>query len=491
MGDMLRETNADLAAKTGVDEVEPPKPEPSPDPADHKQEEDGTPSADPNAASAADGKADDGTPTADELETEQKRQQEADTAAADQKKKDEDAAAAAKAKEDAAKKAGDAAAGKQDDPRDKRDSDLNVNLSPHTHPKTRQIITSFKENARKARDERDAIARERDEIKQQLAAAAEKAKGVALPKETEEELKTLRERVRELDISKDPQIEAKYDKPIAANNKSVVDLLKGFGADQIVDPKDDKKTIADPRFEANLLRSGLSLKTLQPFIEKLDKAGYVDEAEQLREAIRENGRLAKAKQQEIDAWKGDYENRVKTRTAQSQQQTEQEQQALQQATDATLKAEIAELSKALPFLNAPPAPQANDSEPVRKAKQAALDEYNAAGQQVAEAMKAFGGAKTPEEARTANAKFGAAAVMGLILRQHALPRLQKEVAAKDARIKELETQLGKIKGATNLSRQHATLASQPNGQQPEIPANAATTDAFAAFAKANGVNIGS
>lgn len=487
MGDMLRESNPDLASKTGVDDVEPVKPEPSPDPADHKPEEEAA-APDAGGEKKPDAAPDANAPTEQELIAEQERQK----TEADQKKKDEDAAAQ-KAKDEAEAAKKNAEAAKPDDPREKRDSDLNVQLSPHTHPKTRQIITSFKENARKARDERDAIQRERDELKRQLDETAAKAKGVALPKETEEELKTLRERVRELDISRDPAIEAKYDKPIAANNKSVIDLLRGFGADHVKDPNNPDKTVVDPRFEANLTRAGLTLKTLQPFIEKLDKAGFVDEAEQLREAVRENTRLTRAKQQEIDSWKGDYETRIKTRTAQSQQQAEQEQKAIQEATDATLKTELAELSKTLPFLNAPPAPQPSDSEPVRKAKQAALDEYNAAAQQVADAMKAFGNAKTPEEARAANAKFSATAILGLVLRQHALPRLQKDLSARDARIKDLEAQLTKLKGAATISRQHAVVTSAPagGGNMPEIPAGAAITDAMAAFAKGAGVNVNS
>lgn len=498
MGDMLRETNADLASKVGVDEVEPPKTEPSPDPADDTQDPEngeGKPEGESTPAASDGG----GAPSEEELAAEQKKQQEEAAAAADKKKKDDEAAAAQKAKDDeAARKAAESAAPAagqktpEQEAREKRDSDLNPELSPHTHPKTRQLITSFKTKTQAARDERDTIARERDSLKQQVTELAEKAKGVALPKEVDEELKTLRERVRELDIAKDPAIEAKYDKPIAANNKAVVDLLKSFGADQVVDPKNAEKTIPDPRFEANLLRSGLTLKTLQPLIEKLEKAGFVDEAEQLRESIRENARLSRSKQQEIDAWKTDYDQRIKTRTQQTQQAAEQENKVFAAEAETALKSDLAELTKTLPFLTQPPAPLPTDSEPVRKAKQAALDEYNAAAQAVEKAVAGFNPAGLPaDKARSAAARLNANAVQGVIFKLHVVPRLQREIATRDSRIKELETQLAKLKNAGSLSRQHATLAAPPPGAAPEIPAGAATQDAMAAFAKAQGVNIDS
>lgn len=488
MGDMLRETNADLAAKTGVDEVEPPTPEPSPDPADHAPEPTPEGGAKPEDESA--------TPTEAEVAAEQQRQADEAAAAAesDEEKKKKEEADAQKQKDEEAKKAAAAAPAKaktpEEEAREKRDADLNPNLSPHTHPKTRQIITSFKENARKARDERDAAARERDALKQQLAEVEQKSKGVALPKEVDEELKTLRERVRELDISRDPQIEAKYDKPIAKNNAAVIALLKDFGAHHIEDPRDKSKTIADPRFEANLLRSGLTLNTLKPFIDKLDAAGYANEAETLREAVRENMRLARGKQEEIETFKANYDERIKTRTSQSQQQTEQEAKAFAAEAEAALSADVTEMKKNFAFLNEPPAPLPTDSDPVRKAKQAAVDEYNAAKQAIEQAVTAINPAGlAPDKARSAAAKLNATAVQGVIYKLHVIPRLQKELSARDARIKELEAQIGKIKGATNLSKQHATLAAQPSGG-PEIPANTPTENAFAAFAKAAGVNVG-
>lgn len=485
MGDMLRESNSDLASKVGVDEVEPPKVEASPDPADVPLPEE--------TGGLEDKTADTSAPTAEELEGEQEKQKE-ETAAADadktkaaEEQKTKDAAAAAKADETAA-----AAKTPEQEQRTKRDEDLKDQLSPHTHPKTRKVIEAKNAKIQEARDERDRIIAEREALKKERDELANKAKATSVPKEIDDELKTLRERVRELDITRDPQMEAKYDRPIAANSKTAVDLLKSFGADQVVDPKDNTKTTTDPRFEANLLKAGLTLKTLQPYIAKLEEGGLVDEAEQLREVVRENGRLARAKAQEVDSWKADFETRKQGRTQQVQQQSEADQKALHAESDTTLKAELAELAKTVPFINPPPAPLQTDPEPVRKAKEAALNEYNEVYKKVSDAVAAFDATgKTPEQARAASAKFSASAVMGIIARQHVIPRLMKDFAAKDARIKELETQLGKIRGASALSKQHATLASAAPAGEVQIPAGATVADGFAAFAKAAGVNVNS
>lgn len=499
MGEMLRDTNPDLAAKTGVDEVEPPKIEPSPDPADTLPEDDKEPQPDGKAGDDAPAKdeGETGTVTAAEMEAEQARQKaESDEEAAKTKAEEQKAADEAESAKKAASATKSAEVDTQKTPeqlaQEARDADLKDQLGPHTHPKTRKLMNAKNALIKAARDERDRIVTEREQLKKERDELAERVKSTPVPKEIEDEVKSLRERVRELDITKDPALEAKYDKPIAANAKSAIDLLKSFGADQVIDPNDDKKTTADPRFEANLLKSGLTFKTLQPFIEKLEKGGFVDEAEQLREVVRENGRLAKAKAQEIESWKIDYDSRKQARTQQSQQQTEAESKAIHAEAETTLKTDLAELSKQLPFLNPPPAPSATDSETVRKAKQTALDEYNAAAKSVEQAVATFNPTgMPPEKARVAIAKLHATAVQGVILKQHAIPRLQRDMAAKDARIKDLETQLGKLKGATNLSRQHATLASAPSAAEAQIPAGAATPDAFAAFAKAAGVNIGS
>lgn len=488
MGEALRESNPALAEKVGVDEVEPPMPEASPDPKDHEPEPEGA-KPDDGAQSEGAAKPDEtGNPTEAELAAEQERQQ---TEAAAEKAKADETLAAQKAKDEAEAAAKKTAPAKTPE-QDARDADLKDQLSPHTHPKTRKVIEAKNAKIQEARNERDRLAKESAELKTKYDEAVEKSKGTTLPKETEDELKTLRERVRELDITRDPQMEAKYDRPTAANNKLAVDLLKGFDADKMPDPSDATKLVVNPNFETQLLNGGLSLRKLQPFIQKLDEKGFADEAEQLREVVRENTRLAKAKTAEVESWKADYDTRKQARVQQGQQQTEAEVKALQTETDTTLKAELTELSKTLPFLNPPPAPLATDADAVRKAKQAALDEYNSAAKQVSDMVAAFNSSgKTPEQARAASAKFSASAILGVVARQHAIPRLLKDAAAKDARIKDLETQLGKLRGANTLSRQHASLASAPQGGAAEIPAGAATGDALAAYAKAAGVNINS
>lgn len=370
-----------------------------------------------------------------------------------------------------------------------RDTDLKVpeQSAAHLHPKTRKLIEERNSKIAAARDERDRLAKEKADLEAALNEERAKAKTTVVPKQLEEEVKTLRERVRELDITKDPEIETKYDRPITENNDRVVETLKKFGfGTRIV----DGKAVPAPEDIQALLKSGISLKTVKPYLDELDKLGEADDAETIREAIRENVRLGRGKQTEIDTWKKDYEGRVSTRTQQQQQQAEQATTQIRTVAQAEMKAEVDSLVKDFPYILPPPAPDAKDAPAVREAKQKALEEFNASAEKVKQITAAFNpNGLPPEKAYAAQGKLNAAAVKGVLLSQHVLPRVLRDMKAKDARIAELEADLGKIRKAGSVSRAHAAAAAAPAGATPEVKNTGDLGSDFASFAKSQGVAV--
>jgi len=209
----------------------------------------------------------------------------------------------------------------------------------------------------------------------------------------------------------------------------------------------------------------------------------------LRETVRENGRLQRAKQAEIDTWKGDYEGRVAQRnTAQVEHQNNLATQ-VQSIARKTLDADIAELAKTIPYVLPPPAPDPKEAPAIQAAKQKALDEFNAIRAKVETDAKAWSTVGvTGDKAVEAHGKLAAAAVKGAVLTHHVLPRLLRENQANLARVTELSAELDKIKKAGATSRAHATAAAAPT-KTTDIPANLSTVDAMTAFAKSQGVSI--
>lgn len=375
------------------------------------------------------------------------------------------AAREAKEKADADKKAADektsadkAKADGTPPPTPERDSDLKVDTGAHTHPKTRKVITEFQAKAKAARDERDAVIAEREAMKKERDALAEKGKNVAVPEATAQELKTLRERVRELDIAQDPVIQQKYDAKMEANNKSILSVLKsqGFGKTK---KEGSDEYVDNPAAVSALVKSGLTLKNLQPYIKALEDGDFIDEAEAVRDAVRENNRLARDRQQEIDLWKGDFDRRKQEREVVTKQQQETQTQAFRQQTDTQLKADLAELEKSFPHLKQPAGALPTDTPATQKAKQAAIDEWTAASKAVEGAVKGFSpDGVPPEKMAELVGRINASAIQAQVIRIHVLPKLQKEMAALTERNKELEAELGKIRDAGKLSRQHSSAS---------------------------------
>ena len=368
------------------------------------------------------------------------------------------------------------------------DSDLEKRaqeIEPHTSKKTRATIKYFQAEAKKARDEARAAAAAREKAESELKAAAEAAKNAGVPKELTEEITRLRSVVQELDANRDPEIVRQFDQPIERNKNAVVEILKQFDYDKNTDGTPN--TTAIP----NLLKSGLTLASLKPLIEKIEENGFPDEAEAIREAIRDNIRLGRdraVKVEEIKSVVGERQaRRVK---AQQEAATSFDRQTIAHA-GTVLAGELEALQKEFSYLKKPEQPKPTDTSDMAKAKREQIAEYEKAEQKIGEIAKSFSAeGKAPEDAVKSRGRMAAYAIKAAVLQERLIPRLQRDIKAKDTRIAALEARIAKLTKASDLSRLQGsgTGAGAPK-PGAEISKSASTEDALMEFARSQGVSV--
>lgn len=369
-------------------------------------------------------------------------------------------------------------------PVSQRDSDLNLDTrqSAAMHPKTKKIIEERNQKIIVERNKAEALAKEKEALAAELNKARDALKTGVIPKETEEELAKLRETVREFDIQRDPSIQAKYDAPLSKNQTRILDVLQSFGVGKTADGKDDPEAVA------KLQREGLNFKTVTPFIKKLSEEGYEEEAEQLRELLRDNIRIKSAKESEISSWKTNFSAKKEQSLIEQRQNQEKTVSEIREHSQRILNSDIAALSKDLPYLQRPSEPLPTDSAAVTKAKQDSIAAYDAMAKQISDSLSDLDSSKaSPDKVAEINGRVSANAVQSIIFKQHVLPRLMKDLADLRARNTELESKFGKIKTAGTLSRAHAAAASAPAGAKAALPES--TEDAARQIAKEMGVSI--
>lgn len=312
------------------------------------------------------------------------------------------------------------------DPKDEELSAIEKKMGPHAAPKTKQLFNEVKAIAAREKAEREKLAKELADLK---AKQPEPGKS-ALPKEVEEEIAALRDRVRQIDANSDPAIVAKYDKTISANNDSILQTLTEAGL-----PAEHAE---------RLKKSGLSLANLKPYLDTLETGKGADgkqyeadpdTAEKIREALRENMRLAKDKDREIADWRTNYEARTKQQEEQQKVQLEQATQRLNTEFDAHLKK--------WDFLQKPAAVADSDAPAIRKQKEAAIAAFNEKSLQYAEAVK-------KETASPLDAQV--AARIGILYRDHVAPSLAAKVESLQQQNKDLQKQIDSMKKAGSASR---------------------------------------
>jgi hypothetical protein len=350
------------------------------------------------------------------------------------------------------------------------------------HPKTKKIIEERNQKIIVERNKAEALAKEKEALAVELNQARDALKKGVIPKDTEEELTKLRETVREFDIQRDPSLQAKYDAPLSKNQGQILKVLQSFGVGKTVDGKDDPEAVS------KLQRDGLNFKTVTPFIKKLSDEGYEEEAEQLRELLRDNIRIKSAKEEEISSWKTNFSAKKEQSIAEQRQNQEKTVSEIREHSQRILNSDISALSKDLPYLQRPSEPLPTDSAAVSKSKQDAIASYDAMAKQISDAVSELDVSRvSPDKVAEVNGRVSANAVQSIIFKQHVLPKLMKDLADLRARNTELEAKFGKIKTAGTLSRAHAAAASAPAGAKASLPES--NEDAARQIAKEMGVSI--
>ncbi len=400
----------------------------------------------------------------------------------EEKKAEEEAAAAAeaaktseeteKAKKDEEKAAADAAKLAADEKNKGRDADLVLDekkVEPGLRKPLKKVIESFKSKAVAARDEAETYKKKLAEVETQKAELEKAVKNPpAIPKEVEEEVKTLRQKVRELDITQDPALKTKYDAKIEKIHTTLpLDVLKrhGLGKRQVTQADGTKALVDDPDFnEAAFREAAKNTDKLLEIAGALQADGNFKDAAKVQEMARQVGALSEAKQAEIDEWTKDYDARKTNQTKEQQAQQEKYNADLQSHMEVERLAATEIIAKIFPQIKAPPAPLPTDSPAVKAAKEKAQKDFEALGKSMGEEFGKFNTQGVDRaEAIKRNAKFQTAAISGVAFTKHIMPKLQADIAAKDAKIKQLEADLAKIKKAGSISRAQST--------QPEANAN--------------------
>lgn len=387
------------------------------------------------------------------------------------------------------KKAADEAA--KNSPTATRDADLKVDGDdPHMRPKTRKVIEERNAKIIEARNARDTAAKEKETLAQQvkdLQAKVDAAAAAKLPEAVEQELTQLRQTVRELDASRDPAIKTKYDSVIDTNRKSVIAILKDdFGLGKDKDGKDDLSAINA------ITKAGVSLASVAPYLKKMEEGGFVNEAEGIRETIRENIRLERARTAEITEAAKNGDQRRQQVQAQTEEQQKLTTEVTSKALQSELKAGVDEYNKQYPYMHDPEPVKDGDSPATITAKNAAIADFKTATDKVkAECAALNWTGKPPEVAAELQGKVQANAVQHIMLKNYVFPRLLKEATASAARIKELEAEVAKFKKAGSTNRAHISAAAAPaaGGDAAKLPAGVG--EGLAAFAASKGINTGS
>ena len=363
-----------------------------------------------------------------------------------------------------------------------RDKDLPApENDPHIRPKFAKDFKAIKGKVVEARNQLDAERKAKSDLELRLKQLEEAAKKPAeLPKDVAEKLAAYEQRIRELDITKSPEIQQKYDAKVDSNNTAIIDTLKKFGFGQDEEGKEDAAAIKQLR------DAGLSFKTLKPYIDKLHENGLVDEAETISELLRDNVRTAKAKETEIASWKTSYEAKAQERQQQTQAQQQSFQQEVAKHQDRLLNADLEEISKIFPNAKRPADPLATDTPAIAAAKKQAQQEYDTMRAGIEEGLKGFNATGLPpEKAAEVHAKIGVAAIKSLLFQNYVVPKLHSDLQAQMNRVKELEGELGKVRKAGSISKAHSAAIQNTKGN--EKPMSDDMGEAMADLAKNMGI----
>jgi hypothetical protein len=313
-------------------------------------------------------------------------------------------------------------------------ADIESKLGQHTSPKTKQLFAEVKNLASKERAEREKVSKELEETRKQIEELKKTTQSV--PKEVEQEIQQLRDKVRQFDANADPAIINKYDSVISKNNESIIKTLTDAGLPEA--------------HAAEIKKKGVSLSSLKQYLDTLETGKGADgkqyepdpdTAERIRESLRENMRLSKDKEREIESWKSGFEERTK--------KTEEEQKNSVEMATQRLNKEFETHIGQWDFLKKPSDVNDNDAPAIRKQKEDSIKQFNETALKYAESIK-------KETSNPLDAQI--AARIGILYRDHVAPALKSRLSDAQKEIETLRSQVASMKKAGSATRSVGTVS---------------------------------
>ena len=313
-------------------------------------------------------------------------------------------------------------------------ADIESKLGQHTSPKTKQLFAEVKNLASKERAEREKVSKELEETRKQIDELKKTTQSV--PKEVEQEIQQLRDKVRQFDANADPAIINKYDSVISKNNESIIKTLTDAGLPEA--------------HAAEIKKKGVSLSSLKQYLDTLETGKGADgkqyepdpdTAERIRESLRENMRLSKDKEREIESWKSGFEERTK--------KTEEEQKNSVEMATQRLNKEFETHIGQWDFLKKPSDVNDNDAPAIRKQKEDSIKQFNETALKYAESIK-------KETSNPLDAQI--AARIGILYRDHVAPALKNRLSDAQKEIETLRSQVASMKKAGSATRSVGTVS---------------------------------
>lgn len=313
-------------------------------------------------------------------------------------------------------------------------ADIESKLGQHTSPKTKQLFAEVKNLASKERAEREKVSKELDETRKQIEELKKTTQSV--PKEVEQEIQQLRDKVRQFDANADPAIINKYDGVISKNNEGIIKTLVDAGLPEA--------------HAAEIKKKGVNLLSLKQYLDTLETGKGADgkqyepdpdTAERIRESLRENMRLSKDKEREIESWKSGYEERTK--------KTEEEQKNSVEMATQRLNKEFETHIGQWDFLKKPSDVNDNDAPAIRKQKEDSIKQFNETALKYADSIK-------KETSNPLDAQI--AARIGILYRDHVAPALKNRLSDAQKEIETLRTQVANMKKAGSATRSVGTVS---------------------------------
>ncbi len=258
-------------------------------------------------------------------------------------------------------------------------------------------------------------------------------------------------KIRELDITADPEIVRKYIEPTKSNNGKIADILSKIGRNN------GHSEEAIKQFLASHESSGFTRKGLKDELAAMEEKGDLDSADKIRALIEKNITLGLAKEDEIKSWQEGYTARTAEREQRQRAEMEESIRIGNEAAQSTFTANLRDLAEKFPLLKEPPKPLSTDSPAVSKAKQAAYDQWSKAMdvQGDLDALNNELGLPDAKKVASARGRIFALAKQGLALQRIIANQYPQSEAATKKELADLKAKLAAINKTGDMSRAQA------------------------------------